>query len=126
MSNIEKIEQALTQALEAIKELRPEPKIADFGNLVVEPEAEVQGTEKSDSVRYADLPGWPSTFPERLSFLIEHKGLTVQLFARIIGVQAGTVSGWTSSLEHCRKFPVQRNIDKICELFEITEKELFL
>lgn len=126
MSEINKVEQILEQALEAIKELRPEPKIAEFGNLVVEPESEVSQKQKSDSGKFSDLPGWPDSFPERLSFLIEHKGLTVQLFARIIGVQAGTVSGWTSELEHCRKFPVQRNIDRICEIFEITEKELFL
>ncbi|MFC1480190.1 helix-turn-helix domain-containing protein [Candidatus Omnitrophota bacterium] len=58
---------------------------------------------------------------DKLKQLRKEKGLTIAALAEMLGVSVGIISEW----EHGRKEPRHSNREKLCELYEITEAELF-
>jgi transcriptional regulator with XRE-family HTH domain len=68
--------------------------------------------------------GWKmdtSIIGEKLRQLRKEKGLTIEALAEKLGVSVGIISEW----EHGNKEPRHSSREKLCELYGVTEAELF-
>ena len=61
-------------------------------------------------------------FKEMLKDLLESKGLKQKWLAQKLGVSEVTVSSWVKE----KSTPSKKNIEKICEIMEVSPKDLAL